>query len=108
MCFVSQIPRLLPATGVENSKEVLMTIPYDYDKGVTANWLWMNSWHKELKKKFLTNDTPNEAGVQRAVSQYIDLYEEETVGWMTPGFMDCNMMQKGICCMDSTTGKESL
>lgn len=55
------------ASGVENSKEVLMTIPYDYNKGVYANWLWMNSWHKELKKKYLTVDTPNEAGVQRAV-----------------------------------------
>lgn len=63
------------AEGVENSKEVLMTIPYDYDKGVMANWLWMNAWHKELKKKFKTNDTPNEAGGQRAVPQYIDLYE---------------------------------
>lgn len=63
-------------SGVENSKEVLMTIPYDYSKGVFANWMWMNAWHKELKKKFLTVGTPNEAGGQRAVPQYIDLYEE--------------------------------
>lgn len=34
--------------------------------------------------------------------------KRETVGWMTLGFTDCNMMQKGTCCMDSTTGKENL
>ncbi len=63
------------AEGMENSKEVLMTIPFDYNRGVYANWMWMNAWHKELQKKFLTNDIPNEAGGHRAVPQYIDLYE---------------------------------
>lgn len=63
------------ATGVESSKEVLMTIPYDYDKGVVGNWLYMNSWHKELKKKFLTNAEPNEAGGPRALGQFIDTYQ---------------------------------
>jgi hypothetical protein len=60
----------------ENSKEVLMTIPYDYARGVTGNWLWMNSWHKELKKKFLTNAMPNEAGGAKAIGQFIDTYQE--------------------------------
>lgn len=63
-------------TGVEDSKEVLMTIPYDYDKGITGNWLWMNSWHKELKKKYLTAAEPNAAGGMKAIGQFIDSYEE--------------------------------
>jgi hypothetical protein len=62
-------------SGVENSKEVLMTIPYDYDRGVVGNWLWMNSWHKELRKKFLTSATPNEAGGSKAIGQFIDTYQ---------------------------------
>lgn len=65
------------AIGVEDSKEVLMTIPYDYDRGVVGNWLYMNSWHKELKKKFLTKATPNEAGGMKAIGQFIDSYEPE-------------------------------
>jgi hypothetical protein len=63
-------------TGVEDSKEILLTIPYDYGRGVTGNWLYMNSWHKELKKKFLTNATPNEAGGAKAIGQFIDTYQE--------------------------------
>lgn len=65
------------ATGVENSKEVLMTIPYDYDHGIYGNWLWMNSWHKELKKKFKTAAQPNEAGGMKAIGQFIDSYDPE-------------------------------
>lgn len=64
-------------SGVENSKEVLMTIPYDYDKGIVGNWLWMNSWHKELKKRFLTAGTPNEAGGMKAIGQFIDSYDPD-------------------------------
>lgn len=67
---------LFRTAGVEGSKEVLMTIPYDYDKGVVGNWLYMNSWHKELKKKFLTNAEPNAAGGPKAIGQFIDIYEE--------------------------------
>ena len=63
------------ADGVENSKEILMTIPYDYDRGVVGNWLWMNSWHKELKKKFLTAAEPNAAGGMKAIGQFIDSYD---------------------------------
>ncbi len=61
--------------GVENSKEVLMTIPYDYTHGIIGNWLWMNSWHKELKKKFKTAAQPNEAGGMKAIGQFIDSYD---------------------------------
>ena len=63
--------------GVEDSKEVLMTIPYDYKHGITGNWLWMNSWHKELKKKFKTAAQPNEAGGMKAIGQFIDSYDPE-------------------------------
>lgn len=63
--------------GVENSKEVLMTIPYDYTHGITGNWLWMNSWHKELKKKFKTAAQPNEAGGMKAIGQFIDSYDPD-------------------------------
>lgn len=60
----------------ENSKEVLMTIPYDYVHGINGNWLYMNSWHKGLKQKFLTNATPNEAGGAKAIGQFIDTYQD--------------------------------
>lgn len=62
--------------GVEDSKEVLMTIPFDFDKGVYGNWLANNSWHKELKKKYLTSQEPNGCGGPKAISQFIDTYEE--------------------------------
>lgn len=62
--------------GIENSREVLLTIPYDYYKGVIGNWLYMNAWHKELKKKFLTALEPNAAGGPKAISQFVDIYEE--------------------------------
>ncbi|MBR0525289.1 MAG: RagB/SusD family nutrient uptake outer membrane protein [Prevotella sp.] len=64
-------------TGVEDSKEVLMTIPYDYDRAIWGNWLWMNSWHKELKKRYLTAGTPNEAGGMKAIGQFIDSYDPD-------------------------------
>ena len=54
-----------------------MTIPYDYKHGITGNWLWMNSWHKELKKKFKTAAQPNEAGGMKAIGQFIDSYDPE-------------------------------
>lgn len=64
------------SAGVENSKEILFTIPYDYYKGVTGNWLYMNAWHKELKKKYLTALEPNAAGGPKAIPQFIDIYED--------------------------------
>lgn len=64
------------ATGVESSKEVLFTIPYDYSRGITGNYLYMNSWHSELQKKFLTNATPNAAGGPKGTTQFIDTYQE--------------------------------
>lgn len=63
--------------GVEDSKEVLMTIPYDYTRGIYGNWLWMNSWHKELKKEFLTAAEPNAAGGMKAIGQFIDSYDPD-------------------------------
>lgn len=65
------------ATGVEDSKEILFSIPYDYSRGIVGQYLFMNSWHKELRKKFLTNATPNEAGGSKGISQFIDTYDPD-------------------------------
>lgn len=62
--------------GAETSKEVLFTIPYDYDRGIRGNFLFMNSWHSELQKKYLTNAAPNMAGGPKGVTQFIDTYQE--------------------------------
>ena len=64
------------AQGVESSKEVLFTIPYDYNRGVVGNYLFMNSWHSELQKKFLLNAVPNAAGGPKGTTQFIDTYQE--------------------------------
>ena len=64
------------AQGVESSKEVLFTIPYDYNRGVVGNYLFMNSWHSELQKKFLLNAVPNAAGGPKGTTQFIDTYQD--------------------------------
>ena len=63
------------ATGVESSKEVLFTIPYDYSRGVVGNYLYMNSWHSELQKKYKTVYPPNAAGGPKGVTQFINTYQ---------------------------------
>lgn len=67
------------ATGVEGSKEVLFTIVYDYSRGITGNYLFMNSWHSELQKKFELNAAPNAAGGPKGVTQFIDTYQDGDV-----------------------------
>lgn len=62
--------------GVESSKEVLFTVIYDYNHGLTGSYLWMNSWHSELQKKYLTNAAPNMAGGPKGITQFINTYQE--------------------------------
>ncbi|MDR1381014.1 MAG: RagB/SusD family nutrient uptake outer membrane protein [Tannerella sp.] len=62
------------ATGVENSKEVLFTVPFDKNLA-GGNSLHMFSWHGELKNKFQTEATPWGSGCAMGVSQFIDTYE---------------------------------
>ncbi len=62
--------------GSETSKEVLFTIPYDYDRGIVGNFLFMNSWHSELQKKYETVYPPNAAGGPKGVTQFIDTYQD--------------------------------
>ncbi len=64
------------AAGVESSREVLFTIPYDYARGLHGNYLFMNSWHSELQKKFRINAVPNAAGGPKGITQFINIYEE--------------------------------
>ena len=63
-------------TGVEDSKEVLFALVFDNVQRVTGNAVWVQSWHRELRKKYLTNATPNEAGGAKAIGQFIDTYQE--------------------------------
>ncbi len=65
------------ASGVESSKEVLFTIPYDYARGIVGNFLFMNSWHSELQKKFQTNAVPNMAGGPKGITQFINTYQAD-------------------------------
>ena len=63
------------ASGVEGSKEVMFTIVYDYSRGITGNYLFMNSWHSELQKKYLLNAAPNMAGGPKGITQFINTYQ---------------------------------
>lgn len=65
------------ATGVESSMEVLFTIPFDYDRWIVGNYLYMNSWHETLKDKFLTNAAPNAAGGPKGTTQFLDTYDPD-------------------------------
>ncbi|MCW0481385.1 RagB/SusD family nutrient uptake outer membrane protein [Gaoshiqia sediminis] len=62
--------------GAESSKEVLFTIPYDFYRGIVGNFLFMNSWHSELQKKYKTVYPPNAAGGPKGVTQFINTYQE--------------------------------
>lgn len=64
------------ATGVESSKEVIFTIPFDRDFG-GGNSIHMFSWHGELKKKFQTEATPWGSGSAMGVTQFIDTYDTD-------------------------------
>ncbi|MDD4515856.1 RagB/SusD family nutrient uptake outer membrane protein [Massilibacteroides sp.] len=62
------------ATGVESSKEVIFTVPFDRDYG-EGNFIHMYSWHGELKKKFETEATPWGSGAAMGLTQFIDTYD---------------------------------
>ncbi|GHT33854.1 hypothetical protein AGMMS49574_20350 [Bacteroidia bacterium] len=62
------------AHGVESSKEVLFTVPFDKTLAGGQS-IHMYSWHGELKKKFETEATPWGSGSAMGVSQFIDTYE---------------------------------
>lgn len=62
------------ASGVENSREVLFTVPFDKNLA-GGNNLHMFSWHGELKKKFETEATPWGSGSAMGTGQFIDTYE---------------------------------
>lgn len=62
------------ATGVENSKEILFTIPYDRTLA-TGQSIHMFSWHGELQKKFDLEATPWGSGSSMAITQFIDTYD---------------------------------
>lgn len=63
------------ASGVENCKEIIFSIPYD-EKFGTGNSIHMFSWHGELKKKFGLIDTPWGCGCAMGVTQFINTYDE--------------------------------
>ncbi|MDR1780734.1 MAG: RagB/SusD family nutrient uptake outer membrane protein [Tannerella sp.] len=63
------------ASGVEDSKEVLFTVPFDKNLA-GGNSIHMFSWHGELKKKFETEATPWGSGCAMGIGQFIDTYEE--------------------------------
>ena len=64
------------STGVETSKEVIFTIPFDANIA-GGNSIHMFSWHGELKKKYETEATPWGYGSAMGVTQFIDTYDPE-------------------------------
>ncbi|GHT60197.1 hypothetical protein AGMMS50239_08670 [Bacteroidia bacterium] len=64
------------AHGVESSKEVLFTVPFDKTLA-GGNYIHMYSWHAELKKKYLTEATPWGAGAAMGITQFIDTYDSD-------------------------------
>jgi hypothetical protein len=67
-CFKSE--------GVENSKEIIFTIPFDPIYG-GGNFIHMFSWHGQFKKEFLLTDTPWGCGSAMGVTQFIDTYDPD-------------------------------
>ncbi len=63
------------ATGTENSKEILFTIPFDKTLAGGQS-IHMFSWHGELQKKFKLEATPWGSGSGMALTQFIDTYDE--------------------------------
>lgn len=64
------------ATGTENSKEILFTIPFDKTLAGGQS-IHMFSWHGELQKKFKLEATPWGSGAGMALTQFIDTYDED-------------------------------
>ena len=64
------------STGVETSKEVLFTVPYDKTLA-TGNDMHMRSWQGELRKKFDLEVTPWGSGTTMAITQFVDTYDED-------------------------------
>lgn len=64
------------ATGTENSKEILFTIPFDKTLAGGQS-MHMFSWHGELQKKFKLEATPWGSGAGMALTQFIDTYDED-------------------------------
>lgn len=63
------------ATGTENSKEILFTIPYDKTLA-SGNSIHMFSWHGQLQKKFELEATPWGSGSSMGITQFINTYNE--------------------------------
>ncbi len=61
-------------TGIENSLEILFTIPFDGNLA-GGNSIHMFSWHGELKKRFETDATPWGSGSAMGVTQFINTYD---------------------------------
>ena len=64
------------ASGTENSKEILFTIPFDKTLAGGQS-IHMFSWHGELQKKFKLEATPWGSGSSMALTQFIDTYDEK-------------------------------
>ncbi len=64
------------SSGVESSKEVLFTVPYDKTLA-SGNDMHMRSWQSELRKKFDLEVTPWGSGTTMGVTQFIDTYDSD-------------------------------
>jgi len=64
------------AHGVETSKEVLFTIPFDRLYG-TGNNLHLFAWHAVMKYKYNTEAMPWGAGTAKGITQFIDTYDPD-------------------------------
>lgn len=64
------------ATGTENSKEIIFTIPFDKNLAGGQS-IHMFSWHGELQKKFQLDATPWGSGAGMALTQFIDTYDAD-------------------------------
>jgi hypothetical protein len=76
-CALSSVYKdLFRAQGVEDSPEILFTVPYDMNLAGGNNF-HMFSWHGELKKKFETEASPWGDGAAKGVSQFVDTYDTD-------------------------------
>lgn len=92
-------------TGVENSTEILFTIPYD-GKLAGGNNIHMFSWHGELKKKFETDDTMWGSGSAMGITQFIDTYHPNDTRLQDSWLMGPQFMPDGVTPIYCTYDKK--
>lgn len=73
----SDYKNLFRSAGMENNKEIIFTIPFDYQYGAHGNRLHVASWHANLKYRYTLKNDPYGSGCIKGIPQFIDTYDKD-------------------------------